>query len=139
MGLNVKLLEESFQQVAPRGEEFVAAFYERLFTSHAEVKPLFAKTDIALQQKKLLGALIMVVENLREPEMLGSALKGLGKRHETYHVLPEHYPLVGEALLETFATFLQEKWTPEVRDAWAEAYGVVAELMLKGYASTHDA
>lgn len=139
MALQVKLLAKSFQEVAVRGEEFVAAFYERLFTLSPEVKPLFEGVDMALQQKKLLGALSLVVENLRRPQVLVEALKELGKRHEGYRVLPEHYPMVGSALLETFAAFLGEKWTPELRDAWAEAYEVITELMLKGYTSPHDA
>lgn len=48
MALKVKLLEESFQEVAPRGEEFVAAFYERLFMLYPEVKPLFERTGSRL-------------------------------------------------------------------------------------------
>ena len=44
-------------------------------------------------------------------------------------VRPEHYPMVGEALLETFAEYLGDRWTPELKSAWAEAYGALAAGM----------
>jgi nitric oxide dioxygenase len=132
MALNVALLEESFAAIAPRGAEFVASFYQRLLTDHPQVRPLFANVDLAGQQRKLLAALALVVENLGRPEVLGPALRGLGKRHTGYGVTAEHYPLVGAALLATFAEFLGSAFTSEVRQAWADAYGVITSVMLEG-------
>jgi len=54
MSLNVELLEQSFDKVKPRANEFAASFYENLFKAHPEVKPLFANTDMGNQEKKLL-------------------------------------------------------------------------------------
>jgi nitric oxide dioxygenase len=132
MGLQVEVLERSFKAVAPKGEEFVDAFYGRLFATHPEVKPLFAATDMAVQQNKLLGALVLAVENLRRPQALFPALKDLGRRHAGYGAKPEHYGAVGAALLDTFAIYLGEAWTPEVKEAWVEAYGAISSLMLEG-------
>jgi hemoglobin-like flavoprotein len=132
MTLQIELLESSFQTLAPRGEEFVAAFYERLFTNFPQTRAFFTSTDMKEQKKKLLGALALVIQNLRKPEVLTSALKGLGQKHVAYGVLPEHYPIVGAVLLETFADILGERWTPVYHDAWAEAYGAVCALMLEG-------
>jgi hemoglobin-like flavoprotein len=84
------------------------------------------------QKKKLLGALILVIQNLKKPDVLTSALRGLGQRHGTYGVQPEHYPIVGAILLETFADLLGEQWTPAYHQAWAEAYGVITTIMLEG-------
>src|SRR6516164_3693589 len=132
MTLQIELLGTSFQATTPCGEEFVTAFYERLFTRFPETRAFFASTDMKEQRKQLLGALALVIQNLRKPEVLTSALKGLGQRHVAYGVLPEHYPIVGAVLLETFAVFLGERWTPALRDAWAEAYQAVCSLMLAG-------
>src|SRR5712692_10795121 len=112
MTLQIELLETSFQAIAPHGEAFVTAFYERLFTPFPQTRAFFASTDLKEQRKKLLGALALVVQNLRKPEVLTSALKGLGQRHVNYGVRPEHYPLVGTILLETFADLLGDDWTP---------------------------
>ncbi|HEY7122492.1 MAG TPA: globin family protein [Ktedonobacterales bacterium] len=132
MALQIELLETSFQAIAPHGEAFVTAFYERLFTRFPDTKAFFATADMKEQRKKLLGALVLVIQNLKKPEVLTSALKGLGQRHVSYGVRPEHYPIVGAILLETFADFLGRRWTPAYRDAWAEAYEVVCAIMLEG-------
>ncbi len=133
MGLQIGVLEESFRAIRPRGDEFVEAFYNRLFTASPEVKPLFAGVDMAAQRKKLLGALVLVMQNLRHPATLGVALRELGSRHQGYGVTPEHYPMVGRALLETFAAFLEDQWIPEVDQAWTEAYETIVSLMLEGH------
>jgi hemoglobin-like flavoprotein len=133
MTLNVDLLERSFELVRERGSEFSAKFYETLFADYPAVKPLFANTHLEAQGSKLFASLVLVAENLRTPDVLSSALKGLGTRHVQYGVLPQHYPLVGSALLKTFATVLgAAAWTPEIKQAWMDAYGAVAQLMLEG-------
>ena len=132
MTLQIELLETSFQEIVPSGETFVRTFYERLFTHFPETRAFFVSTDMKEQRKKLLGALALVIQNLRKPEVLTSALQGLGQRHVTYGVLPEHYPIVGAVLLETFAELLGERWTPAYQDAWAEAYEAVCAIMLEG-------
>ena len=131
-GLNVELLEQSFDEIKPQANEFVASFYDNLFTAHPEAKPLFDTTDMQVQKKKLLNSLVLVVENLRQPDVLNGALRGLGARHVKYGALPEHYPLVGGALLTTFEQYLQDKWTPQVQQAWVTAYGAISEIMLDG-------
>lgn len=132
MSLQVELLESSFDEIKPHANGFVSSFYENLFTANPEAKPLFDTTDMEAQKKKLLNSLVLVVENLRKPDVLNGALRGLGARHVQYGALPEHYPLVGGALLTTFEQYLQEKWTPEVKQAWVDAYGAISEIMLDG-------
>jgi len=132
MTLQIELLETSFQAIAPRGEAFVTAFYERLFTNYPQTRAFFASTNMKEQRKKLLGALILVIQNLRKPEVLTSALQGLGQRHVNYGVRPEHYPIVGTILVETFADFLGDDWTPTYQDAWAQAYEAICSIMLEG-------
>ncbi len=132
MSLQVEVLEESFEAIKPNADGFVASFYENLFTANPEARPLFDTTDMEAQKKKLLSSLVLVVENLRNPDTLEGALRGLGARHVKYGALPEHYPLVGGALLTTFEQYLQEKWTPNVKQAWVDAYGAISEIMLDG-------
>jgi hemoglobin-like flavoprotein len=132
MSSNVTLLEHSFELVKGRGEEFSAQFYATLFSDYPTVKPLFANTHLDEQGKKLFASLVLVVDSLRNPAALDSALKGLGTRHVKYGVLPEHYPMVGSSLLKTLEWGLESNWTPEVKQAWTEVYGSVTQLMLAG-------
>jgi nitric oxide dioxygenase len=132
VALQIELLETSFQEIVPQGEAFVEAFYTTLFAEFPQTKAFFSSTNMREQKKKLLGALALVIQNLRKPDVLTAALHGLGQRHEKYGVRPEHYPIVGAVLLDTFAAFMGERWTPALRDAWAEAYQAVCALMLEG-------
>ncbi|MBE9128650.1 MULTISPECIES: globin family protein [unclassified Coleofasciculus] len=132
MPLQVEVLEQSFEQIKLQANDFVVSFYDNLFTAYPEAKPLFANTNMANQQKMLLNSLVLVVDNLRKPDVLSDALKGLGARHVKYGTLPAHYPLVGNALLKTFGDYLGESWTPEVKQAWVDGYGAITTLMLEG-------
>jgi hemoglobin-like flavoprotein len=134
MSLNVELLESSFSQLKDKETEFTTFFYTNLLADFPEVQPLFAQTNLVKQSEKLFQSLVLVVDNLRNPEVLTTAVKGLGTRHVKYGVLPEHYPMVGRTLLKSFGASLGSAWTPEVEQAWIEAYTAVAELMLDGAA-----
>ena len=132
MTLNIELLENSFAKIRDRETEFSASFYVRLFALHPELKPLFKNVDIAAQEKKLIVSLAMIVENIRNPEPLNAALKSLGAYHHEVGTLREHYPFIGQALLDTFAAFLEDDWNHHTEQAWLDAYNVISDLMLEG-------
>lgn len=138
MTLNVERLEQSFEQIKGNAAAFAASFYENLFTDYPEAKPLFANTDMAAQKQKLLDALVLVISNLRQPNVLTEALRGLGARHTKYGTQPEHYPLVGHALLKTFEQYLGPDWTAETQQAWIDAYTAITSLMLEGVARSES-
>lgn len=46
-----------------------------------------------------------------------------------YGVQPQHYDTVGAALLLTLEQGLGAAFTPEVKQAWATVYGVLASTM----------
>ena len=132
MSLNIQLLENSFNKIKPHAIAFSASFYQRLFIYHPELKPLFEKTDKISQEKKLIASLALIVENLSNPEELTNALKSLGAYHHEIGTLPEHYPYIGQALIETFAIFLDRDWNQEIQQAWLDAYNLISEIMLAG-------
>ncbi len=129
-GLEAALLEETFTALLPQGEALVARFYEELFVRFPEMRPMFANTDPAQQQKKLLAALQRVVASLRRPAQLRKALLNLGEKHHTYGAKEEHYTAVAETLLNVMAEFAGDLWTDEVADAWHNALNTVAATML---------
>ena len=137
MTVQGELLESSFQAIVLHGEAFVTAFYERLFTRFPETRALFAATDMFEQRKKLQQSLALIVEHMQHPEVLSGMLKELGQRHVTYGIRPEHYPLVGTVLLETFADFLGKHWTQAHHDAWVKEFEAVSSLMLQGAQEPH--
>jgi hemoglobin-like flavoprotein len=132
MPLNVELLESSFSRIEEQESKFMDHFYTHLFADYPEVKPLFTNTNMEKQAKQLFKSLVLVVKNLRSPDVLANLLKGLGTRHIQYGVMPKHYPMVGSTLLKTFSICSGDAWTHSIEQAWSEAYSIVTELMLSG-------
>ncbi len=132
MALNVKVLEDSFALLAPQGDALVARFYERLFEKYPQVKPMFSGTTPKKQQKMLLGALVLVVENLSRPETLVKALRAMGERHLDYGAEAGHYDAVKENMLVVLAEFAGEAWTAKVKKAWSDALDTIQTVMLEG-------
>lgn len=128
----IVLVETSFLKIRKNKDTFAQTFYENLFVSSPELKPLFQQTDMKKQNEKLYGSLVLLVENLRDPETLASVLVPLGEKHKGYGAIKEHYPLVGGALIEALKTYIGKDWTPAVEQAWGTTYGAVVEMMLKG-------
>jgi len=128
-GLNVELLETSFNLLAPHGDELVARFYDNLFAAAPAVRSMFAD-DLSGQRRALLGALGMIVKSLRSPEKLVDYLSGLGQRHAALGALAPHYDVVGNILLATMAELAGDLWTPELNAAWTDAYVAVRDIML---------
>ena len=71
----------------------------------------------------------MVVAGVEKGDDLTPTLQTLGARHKTYGVLPEHYPIVGEVLIETFQNRLGSQWTPAFQNAWIQAFTIIAQVM----------
>jgi len=132
MSLNVSVLKESFELACPSDREkqlFAEQFYQRLFVTYPQVRPLFAHTDMQEQTKKLMASLVLVLTTLTKPEVLLPTLQRLGQRHTDAGVQVKHYPMVAEALLATFAARLGDRWTDELQEAWTGAYAIIATLM----------
>ena len=127
----VALVQSSFEHVLPIADLAGMLFYERIFTLAPEARALFGD-DIALQASRTMAAVKTAVDGLDDIEHVAPFLVRLGARHVRYGVVPAHFDLVGEALLWTLEQGLGESFTPDVHDAWAAAFGVIARAMLIG-------
>ena len=129
--LNVELLETTFSALAPQGEHIVKRFYEELFSRYPDVKPMFANVSEQDQQKKLLSALKLVINNLRNPDVLTDALLQLGKRHKGYGAEESHYKAVATTMLDVLKEAAGDQWTNEVHQAWSDALQAISTTMQK--------
>lgn len=127
--MDAQLLKQSLNQVVPRKDEFARAFYQRLFSQFPETAPLFARTDMARQEKSLMATLATVINGLAAGDDVSPPVKALGRRHLDYGVRPGHFDAVGQSLLATLREFLGASWTPELEKNWGEAYMTLAALM----------
>ncbi|MFC3228539.1 globin family protein [Marinibaculum pumilum] len=130
----VALVQESFKKVLPIADAAADIFYDRLFATAPEVRPLFPE-DMRGQKKKLMQMLATAVQNLHQVETIVPAVQELGRRHVGYGVREDHYAPVGAALIYTLEQGLGADFTPELRAAWGETYELVAGVMKQAAAT----
>jgi hemoglobin-like flavoprotein len=128
-----QLVKDSWEKVEPISEIAAALFYGRLFELDPNLRHLF-RGDMADQGRKLMQTLAVVVRGLDRMDQLLPAVEALGRRHGAYGVQDEHYEVVAEALLWALGRGLGDAFTPAVSAAWAEAYGVLADVMKRAAA-----
>ena len=134
-----QLVIESWKSLAPSGPQVGAIFYRRLFEIDPALRPLFKDAILDEQIRKLITMLDLIVHWLDIPERLVPVLKQLGARHHGYGVQDEHYGKVGTALIGTLEEGLGDKFTPDLRSAWTEAYLLISSLMRRGAAKVSGA
>lgn len=125
----IQLVEESFAEAAPRGAALAARFYQRLTHNFPQAKELFADFDEHVVQKRLLGALVLMVENLRTPEKLQPALDEWSMFCRELQIEPSLYGAVGSTLLRTLAEYTGDLWGSELEEAWSAAYTDVSRRL----------
>jgi hemoglobin-like flavoprotein len=125
----VEHVQASFAKVAPIADQAAALFYGRLFETAPDVRALFGG-DMIVQGQKLMSAIATVVDSLGDIDAVAPAVRDLAKRHVAYGVRPEHYEIVGVALLWTLEQGLGDDFTPAVSAAWAAAYGALSDIMI---------
>ena len=104
-------------------------FYSKLFFTNPELRKMFPQ-DMEGQYKKLVDMLDTIVTRLENLDELKGDIVAMAKRHEDYGVKPEHYNLVGKALLYTLQKGLGKQWTDEIRSAWINCYSILSGTMI---------
>ena len=134
------LVENSWKDVKSLGVENVGVLlFKNLFTAAPEALQLFPFRDEPdLYNSAIVkwhGANVVThvghaVAGLRSLDTLVPVLKKLGKKHDHRDIYPEHFTLVGNALVKTLEQGLGDKLTPELKEAWVSTYGIVADVMM---------
>ena len=124
----IRLVQSTWQSVIPIQQQAATLFYEELFAADPSLSDLF-KGNLEDQKSKLMQMIGVAVSSLHRVEEILPAVKNLGRRHEGYGVKSQHYATVGAALLGTLEKGLGTAFTPEVKEAWAAAYGLLSQVM----------
>ena len=128
------LVRESWRRFEPRLRASGLRFYQQLFELDPTVAHLFAHVDIEHQERKLMVMLAEIVRVLDRPHELVPELAGLGHRHVGYGVKDDDYASIGAVLLWLLEQVLGEEFTPELKQAWSEAYLLVSSVMRRAAA-----
>jgi hemoglobin-like flavoprotein len=126
----IEMVQASFEMVRPIADQAAETFYQRLFEIAPHFRSMF-KHDMKKQGAMLMSTLGLAVGSLNKLEAILPAVRSLGQRHAGYGVTAEHYQPVAEAFLWTLEHYLGEGFTPELKDAWVEAYMTLAGAMIE--------
>jgi len=72
------------------------------------------------------------VESLGRLKKIRPQLRDLGRKHVDYGTLPEHYSIVGKALLWSLGQALESRFDAETKQAWAALRNEICEEMQAG-------
>jgi nitric oxide dioxygenase len=113
-------------------ETLTRHFYKRMFSHNPEVVSFFnpAHQHSGAQQRALAGAICAYAANIDNLEVLGGAVELIAQKHASLMIKSEHYPIVGANLLASIREVLGEGATDDVVNAWAEAYGFLADILI---------
>jgi nitric oxide dioxygenase len=124
------------------GETITRRFYSALLIAHPELLNYFNPTNQlgeGGQARSLAASILTYAKNIDRLETLGGMVERITAKHVSLEIRPEHYPVVGEYLLRAIAEVLEDAATPDILDAWAAAYGQLANIMIGREAAVRKA
>ncbi|GGF30525.1 flavohemoprotein [Aliidongia dinghuensis] len=122
------------------GEQITKQFYKDLFEANPSLWNIFnpANQRSGGQASSLAGSILSYAANIDQLERLSGMVDRIAHKHGSLEVQPEHYPIVGHHLLIAIRKVLGEAATDAVIDAWAAAYGQLAEIMIGREKALYD-
>ncbi len=128
----IEIVKSTAPILETRGKEITTTFYRNLFVKHPELLNIFnhANQQKGRQQTALANTVTAAAHYIDRLEVLLPAVKQIAHKHRSLAIKPEHYPIVGENLLEAIKEVLGEAATEEIIEAWAEAYGAIADVFI---------
>ncbi|MEJ8546115.1 NO-inducible flavohemoprotein [Brevibacillus borstelensis] len=128
----VRIIKSTVPVLEVHGKAITTRFYEMMFANHPELLNIFnhANQKQGRQQMALANAVYAAAAHIDNLEAILPAVKQIAHKHRSLGIKPEHYPIVGENLLAAIKNVLGEAATDEIINAWAEAYGVIADAFI---------
>ena len=139
MTLDVDLLEESYDVVAPRCADVADRFYARLFELEPSLRERYAGVDLMARKREMLSALAVLRYSWRHIEAVVPLVAAQGAFHYRLGTRDEHFGSVGIALLDALADVGGPAWKPAYVSAWTAAYTRLWEVLCRGAQSCRAA
>ncbi|MFC0284674.1 NO-inducible flavohemoprotein [Camelimonas abortus] len=129
----IAVVKATAPALAVHGLAITREMYANMFRNPA-IRDLFNQSHHggeASQPKALAAAVLAYARNIDNLPALAGAVERIAQKHVGMQILPEHYPHVAEALLGAIRTVLGEAATPEIMQAWGEAYWFLADVLIE--------
>lgn len=129
----IEIVKSTAPVLAVHGQSITTVFYKNLFAAHPELLNIFNHTNQkqGRQQTALANTVYAAAQHIDNLGVLLPAVKQIAHKHRSLGVKAEHYPIVGEHLLGAIKEVLGDAATDDIIQAWAEAYGVIADVFIQ--------
>lgn len=136
----IEIIKSTVPVLEKHGVDITSVFYKNMFSNHPELLNIFnhANQSRGRQQRALANMVLAAAQNIEQLESIIPAVIPVAHKHRGLGVKPEHYPIVGKHLLEAIKEVLGNAATDEIIDAWAKAYGVIAQVFIDVEANMYD-
>jgi len=127
----IAIVKATVPALAEHGTAITTAMYARLFQDE-HIRALFNHAnqgESGAQVHALAAAILAFAQNIENLGVLVPVVERIAYKHVGYHILPEHYPYVANALLAAIKDVLGDAATEEILAAWGEAYWFLANIL----------
>ena len=128
----LKMVLDSLAVIQPLADPIAKSFYMHLFEIAPSSKKLFTG-DMERQGSMLMTSLSLAVSGLSSIEDVMPSVQALGERHYSYGVKREYFQPALESFIWALEQHLGEKFTPELKNAWNDAFKTLTDAMLETY------
>ncbi|WP_216829809.1 NO-inducible flavohemoprotein [Alkalihalobacterium elongatum] len=128
----IDIIKSTVPVLAEHGEAITKRFYQMMFENHPELLHIFnhANQKQGKQPKALANSVYAAAAHIDNLEAIIPVVKQIAHKHRSLNVKAEHYPIVGKHLLLAIKDVLGDAATDEIINAWADAYGVIADVFI---------
>ncbi|WP_328688905.1 globin domain-containing protein [Streptomyces caniferus] len=123
------LIRRTMAEIEPVSDKVTSYFYALLFVQYPDLRALFPAA-MDTQRDRLFKALLTAAQHVDDADVLTAYLANLGRGHRKYGTQPDHYPAVGECLLNALSRYATSSWGPETQAAWVRAYTAISQIMI---------
>lgn len=110
-----------------------------MLNGHEELRNVFNRINQArgAQPTALATTVLAAAKHIDDLSVLGPYVNLIAQKHRALQIVPEQYPIVGHYLLLAIKQVLGDAATPEILDAWKQAYGVIAQVFIDAEAQLY--
>jgi len=129
---HIEIIKSTIPLLENAGSALTEHFYQRLFSHNPELQDIFnmSNQQTGRQQVALFEAIAAYAKNIENLSALTSAVERIAQKHTSFNIQAEHYAIVGHHLIETLRELATEAFTPDVEDAWTNAYQFLAGIFI---------
>lgn len=137
---HIKIIKSTIPLLENAGSALTAHFYQRLFSHNPELQNIFnmSNQQNGRQQVALFEAITAYAKNIESLSVLTTAVERIAQKHTSFNIQAAHYAIVGHHLIETLRELATEAFTPDVEDAWTNAYQFLANIFINREAELYQ-